>query len=115
MTSPSPRFCGERVGVRGFQKVAPHPETSLRSVSDLCPQAGRGELSAQRSFNRCNLSEIGNLGLFEIAPRERTTTTIPSLPATYQKVTGQVSAIMKARPSSLRRFLRKRRNMVESI
>jgi len=47
LSSPSPRSCGERVGVRGCvhsyrtRGTPPHPP-SLRSV-DLSPRAGRGE------------------------------------------------------------------------
>ena len=45
--------CGERVGVMGLfptaqqpqigKELAPHPELALRAVSDLSPQAGRGD------------------------------------------------------------------------
>jgi len=57
ISSPLPVLTGrgrersERV--RGFSlshALAPHPETSLRSVSDLSPQAGRGEASAPSAF-----------------------------------------------------------------
>jgi hypothetical protein len=52
-SSDGPAACGERVGVRGLfaaaqqlqmeKELAPHPEPALFAVSDLSPQAGRGD------------------------------------------------------------------------
>src|SRR3954453_8905747 len=60
--SPSPRACGERVGVRGCLRerdagdgpVPPHPDFSLRVKSDLSPQAGRGGKSQLSLFKILN-------------------------------------------------------------
>jgi FAD:protein FMN transferase len=47
--SPSPRTCGERVGVRGSCRtfgLEESPLTRIASRSDLSPQAGRGQAAA---------------------------------------------------------------------
>src|SRR6185437_1508604 len=63
-SAPSPRSCGERVGVRGYLHVngeswtrggPPHPDRiPLRCMrSDLSPQAGRGDAnSGMHCFNQ---------------------------------------------------------------
>src|SRR5882757_10272657 len=64
-SAPSPRSCGERVGVRGCRReyrmatcaeAPPHPP---RSRGDLSPQAGRGKKESHGALQR--LGEIGLL------------------------------------------------------
>ena len=76
ISSPLPVLTGrgrersERVrGICPERALAPHPETSLRSVSDLSPQAGRGEASAPSALQIHFSNSHFRACKFVLAPR----------------------------------------------